>query len=398
MLKLPSVILRPGEERELSIRWKTTADTRARDRLVFSCTGYVQLIAQKRCRKNNQLYHELVQEGYLGLLHAVEKYDPHQFQNRFSTYALWWMRAYIHRYLKYMPRESSLNEPMGDDTDTTLQDLISDESFVQERLLGLHTEGDVQLLQQIATSTLHGNEWNVIKLRYFSGEDVTTLEEVGRHIVGHRGTHITREGVRIIETRAIRKLHSAFANWERMLEEKRHARAHHLPHHTEGLMGKIPEHVILACIEKISGADAHVSAVDIAKELSKEGEYREAATPFLIGQRLKYMVKNGLLIKHQSGSKRTYRVKNGHAVTSAPQTPRATSIAPARQHAPPALPHTREDRIFQVAIAMLKMGSEPSEDALHLSVGLRELSVALQKIPEKYRERAMQIAKKIIDT
>lgn len=46
---------------------------------------------------------------------------------------------------------------------------------------------------------------------------------------------------------------------------------------------------------------------------------------------------------------------------------------------------------------MLKLGAEPIAEATTLSVGLRELASALQKIPAKYRDRAIQVAKKIIE-
>jgi hypothetical protein len=303
--------------------------------------------------------------------------------------------------MKCLPRESSLDQPIGDDTDTTFKDAILDECSGQERLLGLDTEGDVQLLQQVATTILHGNEWEVMRLRYFSGDDVVALEEVGHHIMGRSGKSITREAVRIIEHRAITKLRDGLARWEETLHTTRsathRASSFNPSHHTEVFVGKIPEKVILACIERISGKDKYVSAIEVAAEISKEEKYVGIATPFLVGQSIKYMVKAGLLTKRQLGSKRAYRVKDASNALPPVETPSPTSLSNATHSSSTPLAHTHEDRIFQVAIAMLKLGDGPSTDAVLLSGGLRELSIALQKIPDKYRERAIQIAKKIIN-
>lgn len=392
-MKIPTVILLPGEERELVKRWRTTADQKARDRLIYSCTGLIWNIANKLCRNDDELRKELIQEGFIGVSRAVEKYDPN-YENRFATYAIWWIHAHIGKYRKRMPLEESLDAPIADDTDTTFKDIIADERSEQESLLGLNTEGDVQLLRQAAAAFLHGNEWEVIKLRYFSGSEVATLEEVGSVFVGDRGVSISRERVRQIEAKAIRKLRNGLSNWEEILEKRRRAKeragAPHNPHDSEDSMSKIPEHVILSCIEKLGGKETYVSAASIAEALVKNGTHANIATPFLVGQTIKYMVKRGVLLKRQSGSKRTYRIPNEAGAAKTDEMPHAIQPAPAPSPPSP-IAHTHEDAVFQLAIAMVKLGSELTADALQLSEGLREISSGAQKISERYRERSLRI-------
>src|SRR5512133_958126 len=85
------------EERALAVRARA-GDAGARDALVRRNLPLVISFARQQSRGSVRL-DELVQEGNLGLLRAVEKYDPDA-GTRFATYALWWIRAYVWRYLK----------------------------------------------------------------------------------------------------------------------------------------------------------------------------------------------------------------------------------------------------------------------------------------------------------
>jgi RNA polymerase primary sigma factor len=71
---------------------------KAKQKLVRHNLAFVVAIARKQRRGTVRL-DDLIQEGNVGLMRAVEKFDPHA-GTRFSTYAVWWIRAYIGKYLK----------------------------------------------------------------------------------------------------------------------------------------------------------------------------------------------------------------------------------------------------------------------------------------------------------
>ncbi|MDR2759969.1 MAG: RNA polymerase sigma factor RpoD/SigA [Spirochaetaceae bacterium] len=84
------------EELELSKRMQN-GDSQARQKLIEANLRLVVKIARSYCTFDVPIM-DIVQEGNLGLIHAVEKYD--HFKNvRFSTYATWWIRQYIGRFL-----------------------------------------------------------------------------------------------------------------------------------------------------------------------------------------------------------------------------------------------------------------------------------------------------------
>ena len=85
-----------AEELELS-KCIQTGDEAARNRLIEANLRLVIKIAKAYCNKGVPLM-DLIQEGNMGLIRAVEKYD-HNRQVRFSTYATWWIRQSITRYL-----------------------------------------------------------------------------------------------------------------------------------------------------------------------------------------------------------------------------------------------------------------------------------------------------------
>jgi RNA polymerase sigma-32 factor len=90
-------VLPRDEELELARRYRDTRDPEAAERLVRGHLRLVVKIAIELDRKRLHLL-DLVQEGNLGLLHAVEKYDPER-GAKLSVYAAWWMRAYMLRWL-----------------------------------------------------------------------------------------------------------------------------------------------------------------------------------------------------------------------------------------------------------------------------------------------------------
>ena len=85
------------EEQELARRYREHGDPRAREQLVVSNLRLVVSIAKKFQRRGLQLM-DLVEEGNLGLLRAVERFDPDR-GSRFSTFATWWIQQAIRRAL-----------------------------------------------------------------------------------------------------------------------------------------------------------------------------------------------------------------------------------------------------------------------------------------------------------
>ena len=244
-------LLSPEEEYTLAIR-KQQGDEEAKQRLIEANLRLVVSIA-KRYTGRGMSFLDLVQEGNLGLIKGVEKFDPEK-GFKLSTYATWWIRQSVTRALAdqartirvpvhmvetinklskmqrkltlelgYEPsikelaerldmteqkvqeimqiaREpASLETPIGEEDDSNLGDFVADTNVVSP-------EGNVEtvmLREHISTllQDLKERERQVIILR-FGLEDghPRTLEEVGKEF------NVTRERIRQIEAKALRKL------------------------------------------------------------------------------------------------------------------------------------------------------------------------------------------------
>ena len=90
-------VLSREEEHELAVRYKEHDDLDAAYRLVTANLRLVVMIAREYQRAFRNLL-DLVQEGNIGLLEAIKKFDPYR-GIRFPSYAVWWVRAYIIRYM-----------------------------------------------------------------------------------------------------------------------------------------------------------------------------------------------------------------------------------------------------------------------------------------------------------
>lgn len=190
------------EERALAFRARR-GNRAARDELVRRNLPLVVSFARTQSRGALPL-EELVQEGNLGLLRAVEKYDPDA-GTRFSTYALWWIRAYVWRYLKMArstvrPRSGtvaladlSLDAPIGEDADGTYLERIKDDGPSPDASYAdAEKDARVRGALQKVRRRVGDLGWDIIHSR-LQRDPPETLEQIGRR------WGVSRERVRQVE-------------------------------------------------------------------------------------------------------------------------------------------------------------------------------------------------------
>ncbi len=252
-------LLTKEEEQALALRYREHNDSKAAEKLVTSNLRFVVKVAAEYSKFGAKLI-DLIQEGNVGLMHAVKEFNPYK-GVRLITYAVWWIRGYIQEYLmrqysmvrigttanqrklfyrlqkekerldamgkepnfaligsrlgvseqevldmtnRMSGRDVSLNQPVSEDGKTSLLDFESIEELGADDKIG-HSEELKILIDNIEEirDQLSPKETYILENRLLSDEPMT-LQEIGDHY----GT--TREAVRQLEVRLMSKIKSAF--------------------------------------------------------------------------------------------------------------------------------------------------------------------------------------------
>jgi len=249
-------LLTAEEERALARRIDD-GDMAARDLMIESNLRLVVKIA-KRYMNRGLPFLDLIEEGNLGLIKAVERFKLSK-ECRFSTYATWWIRqsieralvnqsrtirlpvhvsddinklikisrelirvynrepqvaevaeamgvepAYVRRLMVLLKKTYSIEHPMGENSDYSLIDTIEDSTVVNPLELA-EWLNKYQLIADLL-ATLNDNEKEIIALRFgLNDRDPQTLDTIGRQF------GVTRERIRQIEAKSLDKLRALLA-------------------------------------------------------------------------------------------------------------------------------------------------------------------------------------------
>jgi len=253
-------LLTREEEFKLAVRYRKYNDIEAAQQLITSNLRFVVKVAFEYKSYGVKLQ-DIIQEGNIGLMMAVKKFNPYK-GYRFISYAIWWIRAYIQNFIiktwslvkigttqaqkklfykigkvrkvlesdgadekKYerlardldvakediiemeqrmSSRDLSLDAPFDEGQELTHLDLLREDSLNQEEAIAQEEEKRIREREvQNAMKRLNEKEVYVIKNRIMA-EEPLTLQEIGDHL------KLSRERVRQIESEALKKLKKEF--------------------------------------------------------------------------------------------------------------------------------------------------------------------------------------------
>jgi len=253
-------LLTREEEFKIAVRYRKYNDIEAAQQLITSNLRFVVKVAFEYKSYGVKLQ-DLIQEGNIGLMMAVKKFNPYK-GYRFISYAIWWIRAYIQNFIiktwslvkigttqaqkklfykigkvrkalesngadekKYerlakdldvakediiemeqrmSSRDLSLDAPFDEGQELTHLDLLREDSLNQEEAIAQEEEKKIREREvQNAMKRLNEKEVYVIKSRIMA-EEPLTLQEIGDHL------KLSRERVRQIESEALKKLKKEF--------------------------------------------------------------------------------------------------------------------------------------------------------------------------------------------
>ncbi len=252
-------MLKADEEIQLAKAWRDNGDEKAKEKIVGAHLRLVAKIAQGY-RGYSMPMLDLISEGHVGMMKALDKFDPDQ-GVRFSTYAMWWIKASMKEYVmrnwslvktgttaaqkklffnlrtirrkllkegqKYLTRDQiayiaeemnvpekavaemakrlnghdySLNTPIGGDNEGNWMDWLEDDSDNQETQVVQNDEFTKRFaMLEDAMEHLKPRELHIMQMRRLA-EPPKTLEEIGLEL------NLSRERVRQIEIKAFTKL------------------------------------------------------------------------------------------------------------------------------------------------------------------------------------------------
>jgi len=255
-------LLTQDEEFQLAVKYRKYDDIEAAQKLITSNLRFVVKVAFEY-KSYGVKIQDLVQEGNIGLMMAVKKFNPYK-GYRFISYAIWWIRAYMQNFIiktwslvkigttqaqkklfykigkvrkalesdgendkryerlardldvakediiemeqRMSSRDLSLDTPFDEGQELTHLDLLKEESPDQEEAIAQEEEKKIREREvQNALKRLNEKEVYVIKSRIMA-EEPLTLQQIGDHL------KLSRERVRQIESEALKKLKKEFGD------------------------------------------------------------------------------------------------------------------------------------------------------------------------------------------
>lgn len=248
-------LLTPEEEHRIAVQYKEYGDLAAAYRLVTANLRLVVMMARRYERAFRNLF-DLIQEGNIGLMEAVKKFDPYR-GIRFPSYAVWWIRAYIVRYImnnfrlvklgttqaqrrlffnlqkekqrleaegfdmtpkliaqrldvkpqeviemdqRMSARDLSVDTPLGGDEDGSMLDFLSSgAATTEEQVAEAHYQKKLAAKMREFGASLTGKDRTIFEQRLLTDEP-QTLQQIGEMY------HISRERVRQVEERLKKRL------------------------------------------------------------------------------------------------------------------------------------------------------------------------------------------------